>query len=401
LNHLSQKQARKLVLARQGIHRETEFGAGYQGVVNAIERLSYVQIDTISVVERAHHHALWNRLKEYSPRLLNQAVAERGVFEYWSHAAAYLPMRDLRFSLPRKHGYLNGDQHWYHKNPKQMQYVKDRITAEGELRVKDFDQQRSQSDHAWGGHKPAKMALEQLFMQGELMVSRRDGFQKVFDLSERVIPDDVDSSMPTETEHLDHLIMRFLSSNGIGSSAEIAYLRKGFKPLVEKRCKELIEEQRIAELVVAGKRYFALSDFATALNKNVSRLRVKILSPFDNLLIQRQRMRDLFDFDYQIECYVTAKKRKHGYFVLPILAGQQFIGRMDAKIDRKTKRMTVSKLFLETNNYSEHRQALVLALKRFLEFNQGVTLIIEQVIIDHKVCSASDVNLIFDSNEGS
>ncbi|MBL4673656.1 MAG: AlkZ family DNA glycosylase [Arenicella sp.] len=252
MNHLSLIQARKLVLVSQGIHRETEFGVGYTGVVNTIELLSYVQIDTISVVERAHHHALWSRLKKYSPMLLNQAVAERDVFEYWSHAAAYLPMRDFRFSLPRKHAYLNGEQHWYHKNPKQMQYVKDRIAAEGELRVKDFDQQRSQSDHAWGGHKPAKMALEQLFMQGELMVSRRDGFQKVFDLSERVIPDSVDTSMPTEAEHLDHLIMRFLSSNGLGSSAEIAYLRKGFKPLIQKRCEELIEERLIVELVVAA-----------------------------------------------------------------------------------------------------------------------------------------------------
>jgi len=235
------------------------------------------------------------------------------------------------------------------------------------------------------------------------MISRRDGFQKVFDLSERVIPDGVDTSMPTQTEYIDHLIMRYLSSNGLGSSAEIAYLRKGFKPLVQKRCKELIEERRVVELLVAGKRYFALADFAEILNKNISRRRVKILSPFDNLLIQRQRMRDLFEFDYQIECYVMANKRKYGYFVLPILAGQQFIGRMDAKIDRKTKRMMVSKLFLERGSLAEYQkeeqlQQLVLALKRFLKFNQGVTLVIEQVVIGYKVFSASDVNLMFDLN---
>ncbi|MBL4673657.1 MAG: winged helix DNA-binding domain-containing protein [Arenicella sp.] len=141
-----------------------------------------------------------------------------------------------------------------------------------------------------------------------------------------------------------------------------------------------------------------MSDFATKLNKNVSRRRVKILSPFDNLLIQRQRMRDLFDFDYQIECYVTKNKRKYGYFVLPILAGQQFIGRMDAKIDRKTKLMTVSSLFLERGNYADYRKELVLALKRFLKFNQGVGLIIEQVIIDSKVGSTCDANIKFDLN---
>ena len=360
MNSLSVTQARKLVLTSQGIHRESEFGRGRGGLVNAIESLGYIQIDTISVVERAHHHTSWNRVNNYSPALLDSALAHREIFEYWSHAAAYLPMRDYRFSLPRKQAFLKGDRHWYKKIPAQMAYVKDRIRAQGELQARDFDQQRHDSGHAWGGHKPAKMALELLFMQGELMVSRRNGFQKVFDLTERVLPEQVDQSMPSKQEYCDHLIMKFLNANGLGTSAEIAYLLK-----------------------VAGKHYFARSDFEIQLNKKLSRRNVKILSPFDNLLIQRQRMRDLFSFDYQIECYVPAKKRRYGYFVLPILCGQQFAGRMDAKIDRKSKLMTVSKLFFEAERHRDCQPELDKSLADFLRFNGGENLKIEQVLLNH------------------
>ena len=381
MNSLSIEQARKLVLVSQGMHQEHEFGQGRTGLNKAIERLSYIQIDTISVVERAHHHTLWNRLKSYSPELLDTALKHRDVFEYWSHAAAYLPMNDFRFSLIKKRAYLNGESHWYQKDAKQMRYVLDRIGAEGELQAKDFDQPRRDSGHAWGGHKPAKMALEQLFMQGELMVSRRNGFQKVFDLRERVLPEGIDQSLPNELEYYDYLIMRFLEANGMGTAAEIAYLRKGLNPKIQARCQSLVEDQRLEAVEVVGKLYFAPVDFEEKLKQRLSRSKVKILSPFDNLLIQRQRMRDLFDFDYQIECYVTAKKRKYGYFVLPILGGQEFIGRMDAKIDRKTKLLTVSKLFFETDKHQAHQPELDKALANFLSFNQGNSVQVNQTVV--------------------
>jgi len=382
LNSLSVKQARKLVIASQRIHRESEFGIGSNGLIKAIEHLGYIQIDTISVVERAHHHTCWNRLKNYTPALLGQAVADRRVYEYWSHAASYLPMCDYRFSLPRKQAFIDGEKHWYKKDPKQMKYVYQRIEAEGALQASDFDQQRNTRDHAWGGLKPAKMALEQLFMQGELMISKRDGFQKVFDLTERVVPTNIEQSMPSSVEYHDHLIETFLRANGIGTAAEIAYLRKGLAALIKQRCDELVEEKNLVALDVGGKAYFALAGFEQVLQKKVSRRKVKILSPFDNLLIQRQRMRDLFDFDYQIECYVPANKRKHGYFVLPILGGQEFIGRMDAKIDRKTKLLTISKLFFESELYLDFKEELDFALARFLRFNQGQKFEIKNVVLN-------------------
>lgn len=383
MQKLSSTEARKLVLASQGIHREGDFKTGMAGVVNAAKQLSYIQIDTISVIERAHHHTLWNRVKNYNAKYLDKAVSEGKLFEYWSHAAAYLPMSDYRYSLPRKQALANGEIHWYEREPKQMAYVLDRIRAEGALQASDFVQDRSVKG-GWGTQKPAKRALEQLFMEGALMISGRQGFQKIFDLSERVLPSDVDTSYPSERAFLDHLIHRYLNANGLGCAAEIAYLRKGLKPKVEARCRELLAEGLLTELSVAkrsiaDKPYYAPIHFENVISKKLSRQAIKILSPFDNLLIQRQRMRDFFDFDYQIECYVPKDKRKHGYFVLPILQGQGFAGRLDAKIDRKTGVLTILNLLIEVDDVESFLHHLKPALQSFMAFNGGHTLQLQKV----------------------
>ena len=383
MHDLTINEARKLVLASQGIHRESDFKTGQAGVIEAINTLSYIQIDTISVIERAHHHTLWNRLKNYDPTHLDAALKDRSLFEYWSHAAAFLPMEDYRYSLPRKNALANGETHWYKREPKEMAYVLDRIRAEGSLQASDFAQARS-VDGGWGQQKPAKRALEQLFMEGELMISARQGFKKVFDLTERVLPDHIDRSTPSEQEFIDHLIQRYLHANGLGTASEISYLRKRIKPKVQSRCKALVANGELTEIKVGDLNYFALSNFDDRLEKKISRQKIKILSPFDNLLIQRQRMRDLFDFDYLIECYVTKQKRKYGYFVLPILQGQEFVGRLDAKIDRKTGILNILSLYIETKNVESMLHHLKPALKSFMEFNGGHTTQIEKAYLNGK-----------------
>jgi uncharacterized protein YcaQ len=190
---------RRIALHQQGLLRNESFGRGKGAVLRAIEQIGYVQIDTISIVERAHHHVLGSRVANYRPTMLEQLVGERKLFEYWFHAAAWLPMADYRFSLPRMHQ-LNGERHWFKgSNPRLMHEILARIAADGPLRARDFEDTR-QSNSGWWDWKPAKQALEQLFMQGELMVSARQGFQKVYDLPERVLPDWVDTRMPTLDE---------------------------------------------------------------------------------------------------------------------------------------------------------------------------------------------------------
>jgi uncharacterized protein YcaQ len=113
MNKLSLRESRQIALSAQGLASQNQFGKGLKGTAKAIDRLGYVQIDTISVVERAHHHVLWSRVKDYSPEYLPQLLEKKKVFEYWSHAAAYLPIEDFRFSLPRKQLYASGDRQWF------------------------------------------------------------------------------------------------------------------------------------------------------------------------------------------------------------------------------------------------------------------------------------------------
>jgi len=187
---------RRIALNQQGLLKNDSFGRGKAATLRAIEHLGYVQIDTISVVERAHHHVLWSRVSNYQPKFLDRLVRQRNLFEYWYHAAAWLPMRDFRFALPRM-AQTNGERNWFKSSERKLiGHILKRVREEGPLRARDFEDTRK-GKKQWWDWKPAKQALEQLFMQGELMVSGRQGFQKVYDLRERVLPDWVDTRQPT------------------------------------------------------------------------------------------------------------------------------------------------------------------------------------------------------------
>lgn len=378
---LSKAQASKLALLSQGLYKEHRLGRSSRATLKVLEQLGYIQVDTISVVERAHHHTLWNRTLNYAPQHLSELQAKGEVFEYWSHAAAYLPMRDYRYSLPRKQAIRDGETHWTATDEKLCAQVLERVANEGPLQSRDFENTR-RGRGEWWDWKPAKRALEHLFMRGDLMIRERQNFQKVYDLPERVLPASVDTSLPTRDEYLRHLLLRFLKAHGLGTPAQAGHLRKGLKPDLNKAALELCEEGEVVQLRVAGTEYFARADFAEVLAQPLSRQRIKILSPFDNLLIQRPRTLALFDFDYQIECYVPAAKRRFGYFVLPILWGHRFAGRMDAKVDRKARHLYVRKLFVECHDKAGFLAALHKELDRFCEFNQADRWSIEQ-IVDH------------------
>ena len=367
---LSIQQARKLVLLSQRLPPTKQTGSATAATLAAIEHLGYIQIDTISVIQRAHHHTLWNRNPRYQASQLEQLLTEKQVFEYWSHAAAYLPMADYRFSLPRKHALASGEQkHWYKRDEPMLQRVLQRIATEGPLMAKDFENTGKKSG-AWGA-KPAKRALEYLFMQGDLMVPHRIKFQKVYDLTERVLPAGMDTTLPEPEEYARFLITQYLFANGLGQPAEIAYLRKGIKPLVAATLEEMVSAGELLQITVADKRYYAFPASLELLSKPLARSKLKILSPFDNLVIQRQRLKALFGFDYLIECYVSEAKRRYGYFCLPILWDGQLVARMDCKAEKKASLLHIHHLVLEPN--VTRTEALFLALCQelevFLRFN--------------------------------
>ncbi len=367
---LSLEQARKLILHSQLLPALKQTGNATAITLQAIEHLGYIQIDTISAIQRAHHHTLWNRNPRYDTTQLEQLVTDKKVFEYWSHAAAYLPMRDYRYSLPRKKAIASGEQrHWYAPDKKLMNAVLKRITLEGPLMAKDFEHSGKKLDE-WNT-KPAKRALESLFMQGELMISNRINFHKVYDLTERVQPPDINTTTPSPEEYARFLITRYLQANGLGQLAEMSYLLKNIKPLLAATAQDMTASGELLEINVAGKKLYSLPTSLDLLNKPLARNKLAILSPFDNLLIQRKRMQALFDFDYLIECYVPEKKRQFGYFSLPILWDGRLVARMDCKADRRESHLHIHHLALESSlkNTDDFSQALSKTLPAFMKFN--------------------------------
>ena len=345
---ISIRDARYLALHNQ-LLLDTHLHRTKKDLLKIIEQLSYVQIDTISVVERAHKHVLWTRFPAFKNEMLDELIdKDKKVFEFWDHAAAFMPMKHFRFSLRRKELYWNKYKAWGTKNKKLLQYILDRIKNEGPLQSRDFENPSKRG--LWWDWKPAKHALEYLFHSGKLAARARKSFQKVYDLPERALPKNVETTVPTETEHSEHLIMKEITSNGFASEKEITYLRNHNAKATKSALNNLIEDKKIIPLKINGiakEIYYTTKKTLKQLDNRKDDKHIHILSPFDNLVIQRKRLNTLFSFDYVIECYVPAPKRKYGYFCLPILYSDKFIGRVDAKADRTTKVLKVINIFWE------------------------------------------------------
>ena len=366
---LSLAEARALVLDCQGLASRSTFGSGSAGTKKAIEHLGYVQIDTLSVVARAHIQTLWNRVAAFKAADIDTLQQRGAIFEHWAHALAFLPMRYYRFSLPMMQRIASGESHWYKKDPKQTRKVLQRIREEGPLTAKDFTDKKS-SDAMWA-RSPSKRALETLFMEGELKIPRRKNFHKVSDLRERVLPEGVDASMPSQDELCRHLIVNNMRAHGLALSSEMAYLRKGLGRQMAQTAADMAEEEILQRIRVGDQEYYSTTENLDKLEQKQLSPKLRILSPFDNALIQLKRLSSLFGFDYQIECYVPKAKRKYGYFCLPVMRGNRFVARLDAKADRKTGEFHVLNLYLEDSvkNRDTFLAALGKELKSFAQFD--------------------------------
>ncbi|MCL5246219.1 winged helix DNA-binding domain-containing protein [Cellulophaga sp. 20_2_10] len=379
IESLALEDARRIVVQSQQLPVTKQIGTDIDATLFAIEHLGYIQIDTISTIARAHHHTIWNRNQSYTKQHLADLVERKDVFEYWSHAAAYLPSKDYRFTLPRKEAIKSGKQkHWYKKDAKLMNSVLERIRNEGPLMAKDFDG-KGKKVGDWTT-KPAKQALENLYMEGELMISSRVNFHKVYNITDLVLPEDIDTSTPTQEEYFTFLIAKYLQANGVGQAAEMAYLLKNTKQHIIETLKAMVLKGDVLEVKINNTIYYTTSSALDILNNPLEKGILKILSPFDNLVIQRKRMQDIFNFNYLLECYVPKEKRKYGYFVLPILWNTDLVARVDCKADRSSGVLLIHHLFLEPslNNVEEFAVALAQELKVFMLFNDCVKIKVEK-----------------------
>lgn len=371
---------RRQALAAQGLLHQQRFGSGLDGARNAIRHLGYLQIDSISVIERAHHHVLYSRVPRFVPAMTNALLRGGAIYEYWSHAAAFLPMEDFRFSLPYKQAIHDGQVHWYRDPDKRlMKRLLARIRSDGPLRSRDLEQRRSKGA-GWWDWKPAKKAIEQLYMQGDLMISDREGFEKSYDLTERVLPSDIDTTAPAPREMAAHLLDQQLRTHAFVSLKGLTYQRRipGLREAAQALVKAKLAAGELEQLRLDSGAVFLCE--AGALDRPLPRVRDRllILSPFDNMVIQRERLSALFGCDYQLECYVPEAKRRYGYFSLPLLFRDVFVGRMDCKAHRKSAQLEVRGLHVDKpwQGSGACLGALAAALGRFAAFQgcEGLTL---------------------------
>ncbi len=385
---ITRRDARKLFLHQQGLLKKNQFGTGKRAVLVAVRNLSYLQIDTISVVRRAHEHTLATRVENFDSTMLLGLHQSRHLFEYWGHAAAYLPLEHYRFYLPVMHGWAAT-----RKTDKRLATnILARIEAEGPLQSKDFADLRKHKQNGWWEWKPAKRVLEHLFLSGELMVTRRDGFQKVYDLRDRVLPADTDTTLPGRAEWARFIVLSMVRALGIATERDLGYARNTIQQLARVQLKHDLRAA-IDQLLEAGELvpvqldtaiyspiYYAMPSLLSLLPIKLGKRRLSVLSPFDNLVINRPRTSALFGFDYQLECYLPAEKRKYGYFSLPLLWGDALVGRMDAKADRKAGLLVVRNLVLEDQLQLTEPliAALAAGILKFAHINHCLATTIEQ-----------------------
>ncbi len=373
---LSIREARALAVNSQLLGGAPAF-AGVQGALQVIEHLGYVQIDTISVVARAHHHVLWNRVAGYNETHLKELEASRAVFEYWAHAAAYLPMKDYPFSLCRKQDFLSGGAFWFEKDHHTADTVLERIRREGPLMSKDFKNDKPMTAPGNGmdwARNPFNLALRLLFMEGRIMVAGRRGFQKAYGMPEEVLPAGTDDKLPARDAYLRYLIERDTRAHGLVKAREIGYLLRGLQPKLNAVLREMVNAGELLTARVEGlgeEPYYIRPQALERFTRMNEKPMLYILSPFDNLVIQRKRLEELFGFSYTLECYTPAGKRKFGYFGLPLLYGDCFVGQLDARAGRKTGCFFLNNLAWEAGQErrEETEAALVQSLQAFAAFN--------------------------------
>ena len=357
---LSQDAVRGLMIAAQGLQQCAPLAATKADLRQIIRQMYVLQIDTIHVVARSPYLVLWSRLGDYDPGWLDELLTEGALFEYWSHAACFLPMEDYplyrRIMLNRRTWLEHRWSKWLDAHAELVDRIQAHIRENGAVRSSDFERTDGVRG-GWWNWKDEKTVLEGLWLRGDLMVRQRHNFQRIYDLRERVLPDWDDSRSPSIEAVYETFVLNTVKALGVTKAAWIVdYFRMYMymhKKLVLRVFENLAKSGQIQTVQVEGwdvPGYFHPDQreaIEAAANGEIPVSRTTLLSPFDPLVWDRARAQELFNFTYQIECYTPALKRIYGYFTLPILYNNTLIGRLDPKAHRKEGIFEVKALHLE------------------------------------------------------
>jgi hypothetical protein len=372
---LTSYQARRIWLHAQRLDVRAPFGEGALATPSAVKHLGYVQIDTIHVIERSHHHILYTRIPDYRREHLHQAQAvDKTVFEYWAHALAYLPTEDLRYFVRDMRQYTT---RWFPVKPEEIRSMVARIRRGGPLTIRDIDDEvLVDKAHPWMSRKPSKRVLQVAFHKGLLTISERAGMLKTYDLTTRHFGWKRLPPAATVTGTGNYLLERALRSQGLVSVESACYMDAPSKPLVRRlidarvRGKELVP----VEFPRAGKvQHWARPDVLEERLEDAEE-RVHVLSPFDPLIIQRKRLEMFFDYQHRFEAYVPKEKRVFGYFACPVLVGPDVVAAIDLKADRERGRLLIQKwTWAGRGSARAHKRKVEEALHAFERFQLAAT----------------------------
>ncbi|PAO05279.1 hypothetical protein CIW61_07955 [Enterobacter cloacae] len=356
LPQLSLSAARHLHLAAQGLLKKPRRRAQPADILSTVQRMSLLQIDTINIVARSPYLVLFSRLGSYPSQWLDESLSKGELMEYWAHEACFLPRSDFalvrhRMLAPEKMGWKYR-QAWMLEHAAEIEQLIAHIQENGPVRSADFEHPRKGTS-GWWEWKPHKRHLEGLFTSGKVMVIERRNFQRVYDLTHRVMPHWDDERDLLSREAAEAIMLENSArSLGIFRSQWLADYYRLRQPALKPLLEMWQQEQRIIPVMVdtlgemwLHKELFPL--LPQALEGKLQATHSTVLSPFDPVVWDRKRAEQLFGFSYRLECYTPAPKRQYGYFVLPLLHKGQLVGRMDAKMHRKTGTLEIIALYLE------------------------------------------------------
>jgi len=368
---LSLDAVRGLMIAAQGLHDRPQPRATKKAVRSIIRQMHVLQIDTINVIARSPYLVLWSRLGDYNPRWLEELLEAGALFEYWSHAACFLPIEEYPLYRHVHESWIGGRAHqWLDEHAAVAKRVLEHVRAHGEARSSDFERTDGQKG-SWWNWKDEKVALEYLFLAGDLMVRKRHNFQRIYDLRERVLPDLETLPSISLAEAHEQFVLHTIQALGVTKAEWISDYFRLSKTDTRAALKRLEKQDRLMPVEVEGWNVPGYIDpdnikqVEAAARGKIPRSKTTFLSPFDPLVWDRARALDLFGFDYKIEVYTPAPKRKYGYFTLPILYNNALVGRIDPNAHRKEGIFEVKALHFEPGVVMD--DALVAELKSALQ----------------------------------
>ncbi len=345
------------MLAAMGLATEPDHAATKEDVLATIRRMAVLQIDTINVVARSPYLVLWSRLGDYDQRWLDELLTEGALFEYWAHAACFLPIEEYPLFRRRMLDYDSllgpASRAWLAEHANLMDEMLATIRERGVVRSADFARTDGKVG-SWWNWKDEKRALEFLFYRGDVMIARRHNFQRVYDLRERVLPGWDDTRLPSAEHVRRSLTLKAVRALGMSTARWVAnYFQTPVRETVAEVA-SLAHAGLLLPVHVEGWRDTAYVHpdhghlLARAASDAIDPEVTTLLSPFDPLVWDRTRALAVFGFAYRIECYTPESLRRYGYFTLPILRRGALIGRVDAKAHRKERRFEVKALHLES-----------------------------------------------------